>query len=313
MTGAATTAPPVAMDKQVMALFGHVLTPMAGEKVLGSKQGGTPQEMEVDSARKRPRQTRQSPPKGKGKGRGKPKDKEEATYSDSSERDLVLALGRIVLQQADQLHRLELDTGFFLVLATAPAAGTVIPTMFEVAELWRKKQMETPEQITCSLGVMMMRCLLQELSNRLSHALKTPEVVAALTKQEMLTDKQDWMYMLWDKDNGKLMPDPTRNPLSTKDLQQTIQDAANMLQHHPEVITRFCSTQRLDASTQHAQVPFLIDVSLRDGRMFQILQHGGQTASPLQALIRRLVQTRRAQLITLGGWGGWGGGKSHNS
>ena len=169
--------------------------------------------------------------------------------------------------------------------------------------------METPEQITCSLGVMMMRCLLQELSNRLSHALKTPEVVAALTKQEMLTDKQDWMYMLWDKDNGKLMPDPTRNPLSTKDLQQTIQDAANMLQHHPEVITRFCSTQRLDASTQHAQVPFLIDVSLRDGRMFQILQHGGQTASPLQALIRRLVQTRRAQLITLGGWGGWGGGE----
>ena len=42
----------------------------------------------------------------------------------------MLALGRIVLQQADQLHRLELDTGFFLVLATAPAAGTVIPTMF---------------------------------------------------------------------------------------------------------------------------------------------------------------------------------------
>ena len=272
MTGATTMAPPVAMDKQVMALFGHVLTPMAGEKALGSKLGGPPQEMEVDSSRKRPRQTRQSPPKGRGKGRGKPKDKkEEEAYSDTSERDLVLALGRIVLQQADQLHRLELDTGFFLVLATAPAAGTVIPTMFEVAELWRKKQMETPEQITCSLGVMMMRCLLQELSNRLSHALKTPEVVAALIKQEMLTDKQDWLYMLWDKDNGKLMPDPTRNPLSTKDLQQTLQDAASMLQHHPEVITRFCSTQRLDASTQNAQVPFLIDVSLRDGRMFQIL------------------------------------------
>ncbi|CAE7357022.1 RTase, partial [Symbiodinium sp. KB8] len=203
MTGATTMAPPVAMDKQVMALFGHVLTPMAGEKALGSKQGGPPQEMEVDSSRKRPRQTRQSPPKGKGKGRGKPKDREEATYSDSSERDLVLALGRIVLQQADQLHRLELDTGFFLVLATAPAAGTVIPTMFEVAELWRKKQMETPEQITCSLGVMMMRCLLQELSNRLSHALKTPEVVAALTKQEMLTDKQvvrmgaDWGCLIF--------------------------------------------------------------------------------------------------------------------
>ncbi|CAE7888246.1 Pol, partial [Symbiodinium necroappetens] len=140
MTGATTMAPPVATDKQVMALFGHVLTPMAGGKALGLKQGGQPQEMEVDSSRKRPRQTRQSQPKGKGRGRGKPRDKEEEPYSDTSERDLVLALGRIVLQQADQLHRLELDTGFFLVLATAPAAGTVIPTMFEVAELWRKKQ-----------------------------------------------------------------------------------------------------------------------------------------------------------------------------
>ena len=252
MTGAATMAPPVAADKQVQALFGHVLTPMAGGTAVGAKQGGQHQEMDVDSSRKRPRQTRQSQPKGKGRGRGKPRDKEEEHCSDTSERDLVLALGRIVLQQADQLHRLELDTGFFLVLATAPAAGTVIPTMFEVAELWRKKQAETPEQITCSLGVMMLRCLLQELSNRLSHALKSPEVVAALIKQEMLTDKQDWMYMLWDKDNGKLMPDPTRTPLSTNDLQQTFQDAANMLQHHPEVITRFCSTQRLDANTHCA-------------------------------------------------------------
>ncbi|CAE7527199.1 cdk7, partial [Symbiodinium sp. KB8] len=75
MTGATTMAPPVAMDKQVMALFGHVLTPMAGEKALGSKQGSPPQEMDVDSSRKRPRQTRQFPPKGRGKGRGKPKDK----------------------------------------------------------------------------------------------------------------------------------------------------------------------------------------------------------------------------------------------
>ena len=32
---------------------------------------------------------------------------------------------------------------------------------------------------------------------------------------------------------------------------------------------------------------------------WSVLQHGGQTASPLQALIRRLVQTRREQLITL--------------
>ena len=32
---------------------------------------------------------------------------------------------------------------------------------------------------------------------------------------------------------------------------------------------------------------------------WSVLQHGGQTASPLQALIRRLIQTRREQLITL--------------
>ena len=59
--------------------------------------------------------------------------------------------------------------------------------------------------------------------------------------------------------------DATRNPLSTKDLQQTIQDAAHMLQHQPEVITRFCSTQRLEADTKNALVPFLIDVSGRAG------------------------------------------------
>ena len=94
-------APPVSADRQVLALFGHVLTPVAGGTAAGVKQGGQPQEMDVDSSRKRPRQTRQSQPKGKGRGRGKPGNKEEERYSDTSERDLVLALGRIVLQQAD--------------------------------------------------------------------------------------------------------------------------------------------------------------------------------------------------------------------
>ena len=32
---------------------------------------------------------------------------------------------------------------------------------------------------------------------------------------------------------------------------------------------------------------------------WSVLQHGGRTATPLQALIRRLVQTRREQLVTL--------------
>ncbi|CAE7639771.1 unnamed protein product [Symbiodinium necroappetens] len=115
--------------------------------------------------------------------------------------------------------------------------------MFEVAGLCRKKQAETPEQITCSLGVMMLRCLLQELSNRLSHALKSPEVLAALVKQEMVTDKQDWMYMLWDKDNGKLMP---QMPRATRCPPRT-----------------YGKPFRLEADTKNALVPFLIDVSGR--------------------------------------------------
>ena len=129
--------------------------------------------------------------------------------------------------------------GHLLVLATAPAPGTIIPTMFSVAELWRKQQADNPELLTCSLGVMMFRCLLQEMNNRLCHALKTKEVLEALMKQDMLTDKQDWRYMIWDKDNGKLAPDTTRNPLSTKELQATLQEAANLLQNTPEMLTRF--------------------------------------------------------------------------
>ena len=175
-----------------------------------------------------------------------------------------------------QLHRLECDAGFFLVLATAPAAGTVIPTMFNVAELWRKQQAESPELLTCSLGIMMFRCLLQELNNRLCLALKSKEVLDGLAKQEMITDKQDWRYMTWDKDNGKLVPDGTRSPMTTKDLQKSLQEAASLLQNSPEMITRFCSTQKLLPETTNAMIPFLIDVTLRDGRMYQILHQWSQ-------------------------------------
>ena len=244
---------PLTGDTQVMALFGHVLTPPPGQTAAAQEA----QQMEVDTTRKRQRQSKQQPAhKGNGKGGGKAReDKNPGRSNNSSDKDLLQALSRVVLQQADQLHRLECDTGFFLVLATAPAAGTVIPTMFNVAELWRKQQAESPELLTCSLGIMMFRCLLQELNNRLCLALKSKEVLDGLAKQEMITDKQDWRYMTWDKDNGKLVPDGTRSPMTTKDLQKSLQEAANLLQNSPEMITRFCSTQKLLPETTNAMNP----------------------------------------------------------
>ena len=88
--------------------------------------------MKVNTTRKRQRQSKQQPAhKGNGKGGGKAREeKTPGRSTNSSDREHIQALSRVVLQQADQLHRLECDTGFFLVLATAPAAGTVIPTMF---------------------------------------------------------------------------------------------------------------------------------------------------------------------------------------
>ena len=103
--------------------------------------------------------------------------------------------------------------------------------------------------------------------------------------------------MQWDKDNSKLVPDPTRPPLSTQDLQQTFQDAASMLQHTPDMITRFCSTQRLQEDTKNAMVPFLIDVTLRDGRMFQILQRWSRLS--VWHLLNGRLRPARAKLSPL--------------
>ncbi|CAE7482870.1 unnamed protein product, partial [Symbiodinium sp. KB8] len=150
-----------------------------------------------------------------------------------------------VLESQKACKAMCLDVGVIFEVFASHRLKSFQPcsTMFEVAELWRKKQAETPEQITCSLGVMMLRRLLQELSNRLSHALKSPEVLAALVKQEMVTDKQDWMYMLWDKDNGKLMP---QMPRATRCPPRT-----------------YSKPFRLEADTKNALAPFLIDVSGR--------------------------------------------------
>ena len=109
-------------DAQVQMLFGHLLTPQVTGEV--AKQPAA-QRMDVDAhSRKRQRQAKTQQPKGKGRGRagrgGRRQESREEDSTASSERELVLALGRIVLNQADQLHRLECDTGYFLVLATAP-------------------------------------------------------------------------------------------------------------------------------------------------------------------------------------------------
>ena len=366
MTGATTMAPPVAMDKQVMALFGHVLTPMAGEKALGSETGRSTSGDGSGLFTQAPTPDAAVPTQGQGQRAGKTQGQGGgnllryfgARSGVGPRQDCSAAGGSATSSGAG--HRVLSSVGH----GHGPGSRHSHSNHVRSGGTLEKEASGDPGADHMFVGCHDDAVPTSGAQQSSQPRFENPGGCGGSNQQEMLTDKQDWMYMLWDKDNGKLMPDPTRNPLSTKDLQQTIQDAASMLQHHrgdhpvlqysearrkhsacsSAIPHRRLASGRQDVSNpepvvasecvaslaravapspgqaescgtsrpQHDPSP-LLSLRLKNeagtnqcyanssilALSWSVLQHGGQTASPLQALIRRLVQTRREQQITL--------------
>ena len=212
-------------------------------------------------------------PKPKGQGRGKGRDKgrksSQADSSDSSDlRQVVKQLGQLVLRQAEALNRLEYDTCFLLVLQTAPHPGTVIPSLFKVAAAWKAKRERSPNELTQSLKQVTLACLVKELATRADIAYQTPDARKQAESMGLL-EGDSWVYQIWDPQAQQNVRDRSRKPVPVEDFRgQTATLQKYILE---DGLTRFQALKALTAEISDTQVPFLLDVSLREPAMHELL------------------------------------------
>ena len=212
-------------------------------------------------------------PKPKGQGRGKGRDKgrksSQADSSDSSDlRQVVKQLGQLVLRQAEALNRLEYDTCFLLMLQTAPHPGTVIPSLFKVAAAWKAKRERSPNELTQSLKQVTLACLVKELATRADIAYQTPDARKQAESMGLL-EGDSWVYQIWDPQGQQNVRDRSRKPVPVEDFRgQTATLQKYILE---DGLTRFQALKALTAEISDTQVPFLLDVSLREPAMHELL------------------------------------------
>ena len=188
---------------------------------------------------------------------------------DTSElREVVKKLGNMVLRNAETINRIEYDTCFLLQLSTKPHPGTVIPSMFKVAREWRKMREENPQALQQSLRQVMLLCLVKEVQARASLTLQTP---AARKEAERLgfLEGENWVYQTWDPAKKINVRDMTRAPLPVADFNTQ----AERLQKYVmgSGVTRFQALKQLTPDLEDQQIPFLLDVSLRDSFLHDLL------------------------------------------
>ncbi|CAE7204843.1 cdk7 [Symbiodinium sp. CCMP2592] len=183
--------------------------------------------------------------------------------------ELVRLMAQVLLRQGDQLQRLSLDTGFFLILQTPPQPGSITNTMFRVTSAWKKLMKETPEKLDRPLRQHMIECLFLELAAR-AQLVRKPEAKAEAQQLGIINDKGDWNYRIWNATSQKLEVDQKRMPLKADTFLEQI-DKATAIVRRPDVITRFQAIALLSETTENASIPFLLDLSLREQELHNIM------------------------------------------
>ena len=227
----------------------------------------------VPNKKRKPEEaSKKGPPKGRGKGKGKGKQHRSPVTRDSEDssdlRGLVRHLGHMVLRQAEALNRLEYDTCFLLMLETKPHPGTVIPSLFKVAASWRKQKEENPAALQQTLRQVMLTCLIKEVQARAELTLKTPSARKEAERLGFL-EGDAWVYQVWDPEKQHNVRDTARKPIPLADFHA---QAERMLKYVMGTgLTRFQALRTLTMDLEGQQIPFLLDVSLRDSYLHDVL------------------------------------------
>ena len=247
----------------------------------------TDSSMPVDNSQKRKEeqenqvaaQQRTKWPKGPGKGQGynqdrKPKQQQwwgdsrnqGSSHSSDDLKNIVRAMGRLLIRQEDSLSILQQDTQLIVFLKnreqSKPASEdwSIVQALFLVGKHWREQKEKSPNQVTQPLRVVLLGSMLDAILNRVKQ-LETDPKLREVAEKRGLVVNGSFPFLQWDPEKKEYQAS-SQAPLSFKEVQDSLA-GLKMLIVHPQVVARFHALRKLTAEMTSEIVPFTLEIQNR--------------------------------------------------
>ena len=202
----------------------------------------------VDSAQKRKEdqgnqaaaQQRTKWPKGPGKGQGYNQDKKQkqqqqwwgdsrnhgSSHSSDDLKNIVRAMGRLLIRQEDSLSILQQDTQLVVFLKNReqgkPASEdwSIVQALFLVGKRWREQKEKSPNQVTQPLRVVLLGSMLDAILNRVKQ-LETDPALREVAEKRGLVVNGTFPFLQWDQEKKEYQAS-SQPPLSFKEVTESL-------------------------------------------------------------------------------------------
>ena len=212
-------------------------------------------------------------PKGKGKGRGKGKNKNQDYHQPQTQQLAALqqTVGQLIsltLRHESQLQALASTDQFLLFLPAGPAS--LMPNILQQTQQWKEQQGKgtSTQPLRVVLGQLVIQEILDRFTKLQTKGNQDPLWQKAI-QQLLITPEGLWPYLQWDPTQKKLQVLPNKTPIKGEQIQKALEELLEYMRN-PAHLLRFKSFQPPQTSKKTV-IPFLLQVSLRDNRLYETL------------------------------------------
>ncbi|OLQ01358.1 putative 149 kDa protein [Symbiodinium microadriaticum] len=194
-------------------------------------------------------------------GGGRPRQLQPVTnHMQASLEVQVAQLARVVMKHEDQINTAKLDRGFVFFMRNSE--GSILQNLFEISQ--RTRQAYDNGQVQDNpLRILLLKALFVELEGRLKLLDQDPQALEK-TKQQGLLGDQGWFYKRWDRKARKLVDDPQRTPLPSKEMATLLMDMFRLL--NASTVLKFGASRGIHEEVLEdpdSTTVFLMEISLR--------------------------------------------------
>ncbi|CAE7168394.1 unnamed protein product, partial [Symbiodinium necroappetens] len=194
-------------------------------------------------------------------GGGRPRQLQPVTnHMQASLEVQVAQLARVVMKHEDQINTAKLDRGFVFFMRNSE--GSILQNLFEISQ--RTRQAYDNGQVQDNpLRILLLKALFVELEGRLKMLDQDPQALEK-TKQQGLLGDQGWFYKRWDRKARKLVDDPQRTPLPSKEMATLLMDMFRLL--NASTVLKFGASRGIHEEVLEdpdSTTVFLMEISLR--------------------------------------------------
>ena len=217
-------------------------------------------------------------------------------------KECIFSMQKLALRHEDFLCCLRAETSWVMFLRVDMKAGAV-PPLYSMQQEWRDIKEKTPDKLTSTMRVALIKALFREFGKRIEMLPKQETQLASLRKLGwMHAEELRWAYVQWDPVNARLIPNKEKEGVSLEQVAAIIA-SIQQLADREDAITRFYPSRPLEQTMGGRNLTFTLQLSLFGDASGSIKEHlevlSGLAATQLLGMSLRRERPNRSQLANL--------------